>query len=192
MAPAARLTPPELAVMVCGALRSAGIEHAVGGALALGFYAEPRGTYDLDLNIFVAAEEADAALDVLRGAGIEMGDDAADVVAERGDIFLAHGGCRLDLFFNSIPLHSRAARRTRTVSLLGERVPILSPEDLIVLKLLFNRHRDIVDIECIVAAVGERLERGYVRAAIIECVGEKDARLATWEAASASPPRPAP
>ncbi len=178
--------------MVCGALRSAGIEHAVGGAWALGFYVEPRGTSALNLNIFVAAEEADAALDVLRGAGIEMGDDAADIVAERGDIFLAHGGCRLDLFFNSIPLHSRAARRTRTVSLLGERIPILSPEDLIVLKLLFNRHRDIVDIERIVAAVGERLERGYVRAAIIECVGEKDARLATWEAASASPPRPAP
>lgn len=177
---------------VSGALRSAGIEHAVGGALALGFHAEPRGTYDVDLNIFVAAEEADAALDVLRGTGIEMADDAAAIVAERGDIFLMHGGCRLDLFFNSIPLHSRAAGRTRTVSLLGERIPILSAEDLIVLKLLYNRHKDIVDIERIVAAVGERLDRGYVRAAIIECVGEEDPRLATWDAVSANPPQPAP
>ena len=130
-----RLTPPELAVKVCGVLRAAGIEHAVGGALALGFYAEPRGTYDLDLNIFVAAEAAEAALDVLRRGGIEIGEDAALVVAERGDLFVAHGGCRLDLFFNSIPLHLRAAGRTRTVRLLETRIPILSPEDLIVLKL---------------------------------------------------------
>ena len=191
MARSKPLTPPELAVEVCGMLRSTGIEHAVGGALALGFYAEPRGTYDLDLNIFVAAEKADAALDVLRSGGIEVGEGAAQIVAERGDLFLAHGGCRLDLFFNSIPLHLRAARRTRIVSLLGKSVPILSPEDLIVLKLLFNRHKDIVDIEHIVAAVGEQLERGYVRDSIIECVGEEDSRLATWEAASASLERPA-
>lgn len=189
MAQSEQLTPPELAVKVCGMLRSAGIEHAVGGALALGFYAEPRGTYDLDLNIFVAAEEAVAALDVLRKGGVEIGEDAAHVVAERGDLFLEHGGCRLDLFFNSIPLHLRAARRTRTVSLLDTSIPILSPEDLIVLKLLFNRHKDIVDIEHIVAAVGNDLERGYVRAAIIECVGEDDSRLATWEAAFASRPQ---
>lgn len=194
MAQPKQLTPPELAVKVSGLLRSERIEHAVGGALALGFYTEPRGTYDLDLNIFVAMEEAGAALDALRRGGIEIGEDAADIVAERGDLFLAHGGCRLDLFFNSIPLHLRAAQRTRTVSLLGKNIPILSPEDLIVLKLLYNRRKDIVDIERIVAAVGEDLERGYVRAAIIECVGEEDSRLATWEAASAGktePPKPA-
>ena len=191
MAQSERLTPPELAVKICGMLRSARIEHAVDGALALGFYAEPRGTYDLDLNIFVASEEAETALNVLRGGGVEIGEDAAHVVAERGDLFLAHGGCRLDLFFNSIPLQLRAARRTRTVSLLGESIPILSPEDLIVLKLLFNRHKDIVDIEHVVAAVGEKLDREYVRGAIIECVGEGDPRLATWEAASASQTPPA-
>ena len=44
MAQSKQLTPPELAVTVCGMLRSAGIEHAVGGALALGLLAEPRGT----------------------------------------------------------------------------------------------------------------------------------------------------
>lgn len=185
MAQPEQLTPPELAVKVSGMLRSERIEIAVGGALALGFHAEPRGTYDLDLNIFVAMDEADTALDGLRKGGIEIGEDAADIVAERGNFFLAHGGCRLDLYFNSIPLQLKAARRTRNVSLLGKSIPILSPEDLIVLKLPFNRRKDIVDIERIVAAVGDDLERGYVRAAIIECVGEEGPRLAIWEAASA-------
>ena len=181
MARAAReLTPPELAVEVSGLLRAAGIDHAVGGALALGFYAEPRGTLDVDLNIFVDADAPGEALDVLSAGGIALDrDHAIAVIASRGDLFLRHRGCRLDLFFNSIPFHASASRRTREVYLLGVRLPILAPEDLIVLKLLFNRHKDIVDIERIAVAVGPALDWSYVRRWLIECVGEDDARMAT-------------
>ena len=180
MARAARdLTPPELAVEVSGFLRAAGLDHAVGGALALGFYAEPRGTLDVDLNIFVDADEPGEALDALSGGGVAIDHEhAIPTIASRGDLFLRHRGCRLDLFFNSIPFHASASRRTREVHLLGSRVPILSPEDLIVLKLLFNRHKDIVDIERIVAA-GTALDWPYIRHWLIECVGEEDARMAT-------------
>ena len=181
MARAAReLTPPELAVEVSGLLRAAGIDHSVGGALALGFYAEPRGTLGVDLNVFVDADEPAGALDVLSTGGLAFDrSDAIATIASRGDLFLRHRGCRLDLFFNSIPFHTSASRRTREVSLLGVRVPILAPEDLIVLKLLFNRHKDIVDIERIAVEVGPALDWPYVRRWLIECVGEHDARMAT-------------
>ena len=180
------LTPPELAVEVSGFLRAADIDHAVGGALALGFYAEPRGTLDVDLNIFVDAGDPGEALDVLAAGGIVLDrDHAIATLASRGDLFLRHRGCRLDLFFNSIPFHASAARRTREISLLGARVPILSPEDLIVLKLLFNRHKDVVDIERIVAALGAAgLDWPYIRRWLIECVGEEDSRMATLKALS--------
>ena len=181
MARAARdLTPPELAVEVSGFLRAAGIDHAVGGALALGFYAEPRGTLDVDLNIFVDADEPGEALDALSAGGIAIDHEhAIATIASRGDLFLRHRGCRLDLFFNSIPFHASVSRRTREVHLLGARVPILAPEDLIVLKLLFHRHKDIVDIERIVAAMGADLDWPYVRRWLIECVGKDDARMDT-------------
>ena len=61
-------------------------------------------------------------------------------------------------------------------------MPILAPEDLIVLKLLFHRHKDVVDIERIVAAMGADLDWPYVRRWLIECVGEDDARMATLSA----------
>ena len=187
MARAARdLTPPELAVEVSGFLRAASIDHAVGGALALGFYAEPRGTLDVDINIFVDADDSGEALDVLAAGGIVLDrEHALQTIASRGDLFLRHRGCRLDLFFNSIPFHASAARRTREVSLLGVRVPILAPEDLIVLKLLFNRHKDVVDIERIVAMLGTAgLDWSYIRRWLIECVGEDDPRMATLKALS--------
>ena len=173
------LTPPELAVEVSGFLRAAAIDHAVGGALALGFYAEPRGTLDVDLNIFVDADAPGEALDALSAGGIVVDRDRATAaIASRGDLFLRHRGCRLDLFFNSIPFHASVSRRTREVHLLGARVPILAPEDLIVLKLLFHRHKDVVDIERIVAA-GTALDWPYIRHWLIECVGKDDARMET-------------
>ena len=123
MAQSEQLTPPELAVKVCGMLRSAGIEHAMGGALALGFYAEPRGTYDLDLNVFVAAEEADEALHVLRDGGVNrVGSAAMPTYASREDtcallvggiLRLEHGGLRTGLCgagHRPAPQHTRRRR----------------------------------------------------------------------------------
>ena len=46
----------DLALRVHEHLDVAGIPHAFGGALALGYVAEPRGTVDIDLNVFVTAE----------------------------------------------------------------------------------------------------------------------------------------
>lgn len=68
-------------------------------------------------------------------------------------------------------------------------MPILSAEDLIVFKLLFNRHKDVADIEGIIEASGGQLDVGYVRHWLIECVGEDDARMGTWEMLLASAPK---
>src|SRR5690242_17834890 len=53
-------------------LAAAGLPHAIGGAVALGAYAEPRPTADIDVNVFVAAErepEVRAALSGLDSKG---------------------------------------------------------------------------------------------------------------------------
>ena len=47
-------TLPERVVALDGAL--ARFPHAFGGALALAYYAEPRATIDIDLNVFVPAD----------------------------------------------------------------------------------------------------------------------------------------
>ena len=176
------LTPPELAVEVSECLASAGIQHAVGGAIALGFHAEPRGTLDVDMNVFVAADAPEAALQALSNHGVSVDfAEAHEAIASRGDLFLEHRGCRLDLFFNSIPFQEAASRRTQEVVLLGRHVPILSVEDLVVLKLLFNRRKDIVDVERMLQTSTGGLDIAYVRRWLVECVGADDSRLTTLE-----------
>ena len=119
------LTPPELAVEVSGLLRAAGIEHAVGGALALGFYAEPHGTLAVDLNIFVDADNPGEALDVLAAGGIAARPRSCDrdhrlpgrSVPSTSRL---SPGSLLQLDCVSTPAQSR---RTREVSLLGSTRP---------------------------------------------------------------------
>ena len=179
------LTPPEIAVEISRILTGADLHHAVGGALALGFYSNPRGTLDVNLNVFVDAERADAALEALAVGGVALDRAVARaVIRERGELRLDHRGCRVDLFFNSIPFHDKVSRRMRRVRLLGALVPILSAEDLIVFKFLYNRYKDLADIRHVFETVGDRLDRDYIRAGLIECVGMDDQRMISFEAIS--------
>ena len=176
------MNPAELAVALDDALERAEIPHAIGGAIAYGFWGNPRGTHDVDVNVFVLPEDAAAPIDALAAIGVRF-DRAAALrsACERGDARGYYDDLPVDVFFVSIPLHESISLRTVEVELLGSRIRILSPEDLIVLKLLFFRGKDIVDIERIVAVQGRSLDDRYVRRWLVDCVGNDDVRIQRWE-----------
>ena len=172
----------EAAVHFALALQRAGIPHAVGGAIAYGFFGAARGTHDVDLNLFVPGEQAAPALDALIAAGLKIDRPDALVTAhERGDARGSFSGMPVDLFFNSIPVHERAAGRTREVPLHGQRIRVLSPEDIAVFKMLFFRGKDLVDIERLLGLMQRRLDLTYVRDALVEVVGADDYRTRKWD-----------
>src|SRR2546421_720597 len=66
--PGAMTTLAEKVVVLHHALDGAGLPHAFGGALALGWCTQqPRGTADIDLNVFTPTTEVRAVLDALPG-----------------------------------------------------------------------------------------------------------------------------
>jgi hypothetical protein len=169
--------------VLADALEAAGVPYAVGGALSYGYWADPRGTHDVDLNLFVPPEDADGALDPLISAGLQIDRAGALRTArERGDARGTFQGMRVDLFFNSIPLHDSAAARVRRVPLANGEAWILSAEDLVVLKLMFYRGKDLLDVEKIVAMQRDAFDRGYVRAWLVGMLGEEDHRVTWWDA----------
>lgn len=138
-----------------GALDSAGVAHAFGGALALAYCThEPRGTRDIDVNVFVAAEHAD---DVLRA----MPDGVAVLRASRaaarreGQVRVMWQDTPIDLFFETHDFHKEVARSIRSVPFEGITIPVLDCISLIVFKAMFNRTRDWADIEAILEAGDE-------------------------------------
>lgn len=172
----------EAAVHFAVALQRARIPYAIGGAIAYGFFGAARGTYDVDLNLFIDGEQAGTALDALIAVGLDIDRSLAlTTAAERGDARGQFRGLPVDLFFNSIPVHERAAKRAVRVVLHGENVQVLSPEDTAVFKMLFFRGKDLVDVERLCATMGANLDATYVRAALVETVGTDDYRVLKWD-----------
>lgn len=135
-------------------LDSAGIEHALGGALALGYYADPRGTLDGDLLVFVPVAGADAVVDVLRPTGFAPRTPPADSLPISGVRLLREGErVHIDLFFVVDERYGEIAARRRTVPFGPdhEPMPILAPEDIVLFKLSFGRAKDWGDVEDLLA-----------------------------------------
>ena len=145
-------TLAERLVLVHQALVDAGVEHAFGGAIALAYCTEePRGTRDLDLNVFAPPEEAEQVLDALP-AGVKV--TTADLAAARGDgqVRVWWDDTPIDIFFDVHAFHRYAASRVRTVPFEGIGIPVLDCESLAVFKALYNRTRDWADIEAMLDA----------------------------------------
>jgi hypothetical protein len=168
------------------ALDAAGIPYAIGGAIALGAWSDPRATYDVDLNLFVHHADLDGALDTLEAAGLEIDRQAARLADETGDVLIGHsGGLRVDLFTPSIPFSWEALKTRRRLAGPSGEAWYLSPEATAVFKLLFFRPKDVLDVEKLVAVQGEDLDRDYIRRWLIEMMGEEDERILAWDRAVA-------
>jgi hypothetical protein len=157
-------------------LAAARLPHAFGGAIALAYLTrDPRGTNDIDVNIFVPATDASRALAALP-PGVERTPDAADLIARDGQIRLWWEGTPVDLFFNYAPVHDDAALNRRTVPFEGAKIPVLGPVELAVFKIMFDRTRDWADLE----AMADRgtLDFGAVRTALRGLIDDDDQRLA--------------
>jgi hypothetical protein len=155
-------------------LRKAGLAHAFGGAIALAYCTEePRGTRDLDLNIFTDSSHAQTALAALpEGISVSKADIGA--VARTGQTRLWWDEVPIDVFLNNHPFHDAVAGGVTWVPLEGREIPVLDCASLVVFKALFNRTRDWADIE----AVAERSpdDIGEAAATIEEMLGPDDAR----------------
>ena len=166
---------------VAAALHVARLPYAIGGAIAYGYWGAVRATRDVDVNVFLPCETPMPALEALLAHGFELDLQAASANAsERGDAKAFWKGVPIDLFFNSIPLHDSAAARARIVSFQDRSIPVLSAEDTIVLKLLFYRPKDLLDVERLVALRRSAVDFSYVDHWLEECVGSQDSRVRWW------------
>lgn len=160
-------------------LARAKIPHAFGGALALAYYATPRATVDIDVNVFVPAERYGVVFGVLKRIGVDTIPADAEVL-ERGQVRAWWGPTPVDLFFSYDEIHERMRDAVRSVPFGRARIPILAPEHLLVAKAAFNRPKDWLDIEQMLVAVDD-LDRAEVRRWLVHLVGRADERTVRVE-----------
>ena len=163
----------ERLVAIHEALDAAAIPHAFGGAIALAYCTEePRGTRDIDVNLFLDASDAERVFAALPEG---VASKAADVKAVTRDdqTRLWWADTPVDVFFDAHDFHREVAQRVRRVQFEGTEIPVLDCVSLLVFKAMFNRTRDWADIEAMVDAGA--LDRHAAFEAVTELLGPDDA-----------------
>lgn len=151
------------------------VPHAFGGALALAYYAEPRATIDIDLNVFVATTETARVVQPLAALGVTVEDDLERLVERDGQVRIWWEQTPLDVFFAYDPFHEAARQRVRQVPFARSSIPILAAEHLVVCKAVFDRPKDWVDIGALLAD-GTRPDVGECLRWLGRIVGDTDPR----------------
>ena len=160
-------------------LDSMRVPHQFGGAVALAWYRSPRATTDVDLNVTVAPEDAEPVLGAIVHLGVTVSGSDRVTIERDGQARLDWGGSYLDLFFATLDLHREMAERRARSSSVPCRSRSSRPEHLIVCKAVFDRPKDWVDIEEMVAR-GPRSTRSKSCAGSRRSSGEARRSTRAW------------
>ena len=167
---------PEKVIAIHEALRVEKIPHAIGGALALAYYAEPRATIDIDLNVFIPTDRWRDVVGILSPLGVNADGLDPDALLRDGQCRLWWGDNPVDLFFAYDRIHEEMRKEARRMPFADEMLPFLAPEHLAVCKAMFDRPKDWIDIEQMLVADRE-FDVGRVEGWLERMVGDEDLRL---------------
>lgn len=165
-------TLPEKVLALSAALGA--VPHAFGGALALAYWAEPRATVDIDLNVFVAADQADEVLGPLSALGVQTA-GSQPLIERDGQARVWWDDTPVDLFFAYDPFHDAAREAAVTVPFAETEIRVLSADHLAVCKAVFSRPKDWIDIEAMLT-LGTSLDTAEVLRWVGRIAGDTDPR----------------
>ena len=140
---------------LCLVFNSAHMKFCLIGGLAVGILAKPRATEDIDLLVLIDKENKDKIAGLLR--------DNFDVIQDHDlmvfkqatiwriviqDSFTADNGLVIiDLVLADNEIYREAVLDVITIQIDKVDIPVVKPENLIKIKKLSNRPRDLLDIQ---------------------------------------------
>jgi hypothetical protein len=150
-------------------LDEAGIPAMVAGSLASSFHGQPRTTNDVDVVIAPTPERLEKFLAAV-GAEFYVSPDAARrALAARGmfNVIESSTGWKADFILRKDrPFSAEEFGRRRPAEILGVRVSVAAPEDVILSKLEWagrsESERQIRDAASVIAVQGAALDRAYL------------------------------
>jgi hypothetical protein len=165
------------------ALEDAGLPYMIVGGQANAVWGQPRATLDIDVTVW-AEGRSDAVATVASRFRPLVGDPAAFVRDTRVLPLESRDGVRIDVIFGMLPFEQEAIARARSVRIGRRDVRVCSAEDLVLMKIVSERPRDLDDARGVVVRRLLDLDLDYLEPRVRELAALLDrpeiGRL--WEA----------
>ena len=125
------------------------------GGVAVSLLGKPRLTADADALLLLSIDEVPRLLKLAQTEGLHPRiEDAADFARQSRVVLFKHipSGINVDISLGLLPFEIEAVERSveHQAGTLNLRLP--TPEDLIILKAVAHRPKDLLDIEAVIAA----------------------------------------
>jgi hypothetical protein len=171
----------QVAEELAARLDAAGCEYALGGAIALGFWAEARGTLDVDVTLYLSLDDSAGCLQLLEKIGCKVDRTRAlAMLQEHNFCQVQLLGIRLDVFLPMSSFYEAAKARRREVPIGNRCAYIWDAETLCVFKMMFFRQKDLVDIQSVLRSQGASLDRAWVEESLLALYGSRGPRITRW------------
>ncbi len=152
------------------ALEGLGVPYAVMGGIAASAWGLPRFTHDIDVAVNLRASEIGQLLGILEKRGYLIPEEFrrgwSDQLAGTRKVAVKRVAGNhiwdIDLFLAESDFLRSALARRKLVDLDGRQTPLITPEDLVVLKLVAWRPKDQGDIDDLLLVVSA-LDDTYLR-----------------------------
>ncbi|MBI2342951.1 MAG: nucleotidyltransferase [Deltaproteobacteria bacterium] len=140
-------------------------EGVVIGGISVGLIGKPRFTADIDAVILLNFEQIEAFVKTATAFGFEPRiSDVGEFARKTHVILLVHKktGINIDLSIGLLPFEHEIVQRAKKFESAGVSFYIPTPEDLIIMKAVAHRPKDLEDIRMIVQANPE-LDRQRIK-----------------------------
>lgn len=144
-------------------LEELSVPYMLIGGLAVAAWGEARATLDVDLSVWTGPQNLAATVRALCARLKALPADPLRFATETRVLpMLSSAGVRLDLVFAALPVERDLIARALPKQLGGRLVNVVAVEDLIWMKLISERPKDLDDARRLIRRFRHTLDRTYL------------------------------
>jgi len=154
-------------------------KYIIIGGIAAGTIGKARITGDIDIDIIISRENISSFLDKAAKAGFKVSKKRClESVKEAGVFQINCEDFHIDFIIASTDIEISAFERAKARKLYGIKAFFPTPEDMILLKIIPARDKDMFDVKSIILRHRDKLDRRYLKKWAMQlCDESQDMRI---------------